>query len=290
MIVDTTRRAVFLSYRRDDTRHIAGRLADRLIDRLGATQVFMDVDTIEPGADFAAAVGQEVASCDVLIVLIGRAWLTITDQQGRRRLDDPNDLLALEIRAALEREINVIPVLVDGAVMPNRYDLPESLQGLALRHAVRLDHETFRSDAAVLLDAVERTPKVAYRQGLLLKEKDVAGARTALRQAIDSRHPEWAPLAAVGLGFLLDEQLDEQRDVAGARAAFQRAIDSAHPECAPEAAVNLGFLLKEKDVAGARAAFQQAIDSGHAKWAPKAAADLSELRAHQGWWRPSKHR
>lgn len=151
-----TTRAVFLSYRREETRHIAGRLADRLIERLGSTQVFMDVDTIEPGAGFAAATVREVASCDVLIALIGPIWSTIADPRGRRRLDDPDDLVVLEILAALERGIRVIPVLVDGAVMPDRYDLPQGLQGLALRNAVQLDHETFRTDVATLLDAVER--------------------------------------------------------------------------------------------------------------------------------------
>jgi ribosomal protein L7/L12 len=149
-------RAVFLSYRREETRHIAGRLADRLTDRLGSTQVFMDVDTIEPGTDFAAAIAREVASCDVLIALIGPIWSTIVNRWGRRRLDDPDDFVVFEIRAALEREIHIIPVLVDGAVMPDRHDLPEGLQCLARRNAVRLDHETFRSDVAVLLNAVDR--------------------------------------------------------------------------------------------------------------------------------------
>jgi len=151
-----TARAVFLSYRREETRHVAGRLADRLTERLGSTQVFIDVDMIEPGSDFAATIVREVASCDVLIALIGPAWSTIADPRGRRRLDDPDDLVVLEIRTALERGIRVIPVLVDGAVMPDRYDLPQGLQGLALRNAVQLDHETFRTDVITLLDAVER--------------------------------------------------------------------------------------------------------------------------------------
>jgi len=151
-----TTRAVFLSYRREETRHIAGRLADRLCEWLGSTQVFMDVDIVEPGADFAATIAREVASCDVLIALIGPTWLTITDRRGRRRLDDPDDFVVLEIRAALERGIRVIPVLVDGAIMPDRYDLPETLQSIARRAAVPLDHETFRSDVAALLDAIDR--------------------------------------------------------------------------------------------------------------------------------------
>src|SRR5262249_20132049 len=142
--------------RREETRHVAGRLADRLTERLGSTRVFMDVDTIEPGVDFAAAIAREVASCDVLIALIGPAWSTVADRRGRRRLDDPDDFVVLEIRTALERGIRVIPVLADGAVMPDRCDLPDGLQGLVRRSAVRLDHETFRSDVATLLDAVER--------------------------------------------------------------------------------------------------------------------------------------
>ncbi len=149
-------RAVFLSYRREETRHLAGRLADRLTEQLGPGQVFMDVDTIEPGADFATTIAREVASCRILIALIGPTWATITGRRRRSRLEDPDDLVVLEIRAALDREIPVIPVLVDGARMPGRGELPQTLQGLARRNAVRLDHDTFRSDVAVVLSAVDR--------------------------------------------------------------------------------------------------------------------------------------
>jgi Tfp pilus assembly protein PilF len=280
-----------------------------LTERLGSTQVFMDVDTVEPGADFAAAIAREVDSCDVLIALIGPTWSTIADRQGRRRLDDPDDFVVLEIQAALEREILVIPVLVDGAVMPDRDDLPEGLQGFARRNAVRLDHETFRSDVATLLDAVERilpvlakkttdptvSPGVtadraidkiqlerafeAHHLGLRLAEQgDVAGARAAYQRAIDSGHPDAAPMAARYLGFLLAEQ----GDVAGARAAYQRAIDSGHPDAAPIATNNLGrFLAEQRDVAGARAAYQRAIDSGHPDAAPWAANNLGVIHAEQ---------
>jgi TolA-binding protein len=207
----------------------------------------------------------------VLIALIGPTWSTITDRRGRRRLDDPDDFVLHEIRAALEREIRVIPVLVDGAVMPDRYDLPEGLQGLARRNAVRLDHETFRSDVTTLLDAVERIlPTLAQKAA----EPTVRTGARAADRAIDKDHPEEAS-EANNLGL----QLAEQGDVAGARAAFQRAIDSGHADQAPMAAWNLGVLLAEQgDVAGARTAFQRAIDSGHAEWAPKAAASLRRLK------------
>lgn len=151
-----TTRAVFLSYRREETRHIAGRLADRLTDLLGSAQVFMDVDTVEPGVDFAAAIARDVASCDVLIALIGPTWSTMVDRRGRRKLNDPDDFVVLEIRAALEHEIHVIPVLVDGAVMPDRSELPKGLKDLTRRNAIRLEHETFRANVVLLLDTLNR--------------------------------------------------------------------------------------------------------------------------------------
>jgi tetratricopeptide (TPR) repeat protein len=281
-----TKRAVFLSYRRAETRHIAGRLADRLGERLGSTRVFMDVDTIEPGADVRAAIARAVASCDVLIALIGPTWSTIADQQGRRRLDDPDDFVVLEIRAALERQIQVIPVLVDGAVMPDRQGLPEGLQSLAGRNAVRLDHVTFRSDVARLLEAVDRIlPSRARKSNVndlgiqLAKKGNIAGARAAFQRAIDSGDPESAPMAAVHLGSLLAEQ----NDVVGAWSAYQVAIDSGHRESTAKAGVNLGVLLAEQnDVAGARAAYQVAIDSGHTESTAKATVNLGVLLVKLG--------
>jgi hypothetical protein len=147
---------IFLSYRREDTRHMAGRLADRLKARFGTVQVFMDVDAIEPGADFIRAIASEVGSCDLLIALIGPQWLAVDERLGRPRLHLHDDFVALEIRTALERGIHVIPVLVDEAKMPTARDLPDALRGLATRNAVRLDHETFGSDVGRLLSAVER--------------------------------------------------------------------------------------------------------------------------------------
>src|SRR5215471_3324784 len=147
---------VFISYRRKETGHLAGRLADRLADRFGEGQVFIDVDMIEPGVDFAEEICQALAACEVLLVIIGPTWLTATDELGRRRLDDPDDIVRLEIEAALARNVRVIPILVEGAVMPGRQDLPESLTGLARRNALFVRHDSFRSDAGRLITAIER--------------------------------------------------------------------------------------------------------------------------------------
>lgn len=80
-------------------------MADHLADRFGKSQVFIDVDTIEPGVDFAEAIFYAVAACKVLLAVIGPGWLTATDERGRRRLDDPDDIVRLEIEAALARDV-----------------------------------------------------------------------------------------------------------------------------------------------------------------------------------------
>jgi hypothetical protein len=147
---------VFISYRRQDTSHLAGRLYDRLADRLGENQVFMDVDSIEPGIEFKEAIEQAVGSSGVLLALIGHAWVTATDEDGHRRLDDPDDIVRLEIETALERGIRVIPVLAEGATMPHRQDLPDSLVKLAGRNAVRLSHESFRHEVVRLVETVAK--------------------------------------------------------------------------------------------------------------------------------------
>jgi hypothetical protein len=146
---------VFISYRRQESSGLAGRLYDRLAARFGDDQVFMDVDTIALGVDFAEVIAQAVSSCEVLLAVIGPRWLAATDADGRRRLDDPDDLVRLEIAAALERDIRVIPILIEGAAMPRRQQLPEVLAGLARRNALILRHESFRDDAERLLAAVE---------------------------------------------------------------------------------------------------------------------------------------
>ena len=117
-------RGIFISYRREDTAPYAGRLYDMLIDRFGDPNVFMDVDSIEPGLDFAEAVRNAVGSCKVLLVLIGGEWLNATNSKGQRRIDDPTDFVYLEIEAALERDIRVIPLLVAGARMMSEEELP----------------------------------------------------------------------------------------------------------------------------------------------------------------------
>lgn len=163
--MSSTAGRIFLSYRRGD-RHFAGRLADSLVGRFGRSRVFMDVDTIEPGVDFVAAIDDAVSSCDVLIAVIGRNWLGLTDSNGRRKLDSPNDFVTLEIRTALDRGIRVIPVLIDDAEMPAEDDLPETLRRLSRRHAVDVEHNTFHADLNRILVSVDRALQAAARDNV----------------------------------------------------------------------------------------------------------------------------
>lgn len=165
---------IFISYRRIDSAGYAGRIFDRLSAHFGAEAVFMDVDTIEAGLDFVEVLQNAVLSCDVLVALIGRQWLNVTDEAGKRRLDNPEDFVHIEIVAALSRDIRVIPVLVDGAGMPRSTELPENLKPLARRNALQVDHQTFNADAYRLIAQLELALKAA-------EESKIAKAR-ALRQ------------------------------------------------------------------------------------------------------------
>jgi hypothetical protein len=114
----------------------------------------MDVAAIEPGRDFRKAIDQSVATCTVVLALIGQEWLDLRDSQGGRRLDDPNDFVRIELASALRRDIPVVPVLVRGAKMPHVEQLPDDLKELAYRNAVELTHARWKSDVQVLLQAL----------------------------------------------------------------------------------------------------------------------------------------
>jgi class 3 adenylate cyclase/tetratricopeptide (TPR) repeat protein len=147
---------VFLSYRRDDVPDAADRLAESLARRFGKSQVFLDIDKIDIGAPFAKIVGDWVASCDVLLALIGRGWVDATNDDGYRRLADPNDYVRLEIEAALSRDIRVVPVLIHGATIPKDTQLPASLVPLLERNAIELNRKYWDQDVEGLADAIER--------------------------------------------------------------------------------------------------------------------------------------
>ena len=145
----------FISYRRDDAAGYAGRLHEALEHRLGPDQIFRDVDTLEPGQDFIDAIQARLGECRVLLAMIGREWLDARDAAGRRRLDQTDDYVRLEIASALSRrDVRVIPVLIEGASLPAPEMLPEDLRSLVRKQAVHLrddawDHDVDRLAAAI---------------------------------------------------------------------------------------------------------------------------------------------
>src|SRR5271165_46551 len=147
---------IFISYRREESRWSARSLRDRLIQRFDRRQIFMDVDSVGLGEDFVKAIEETVGSCDVLIAVIGAHWLTSTDEQGGRRLDNPEDFVRMEIATALRRDIRVIPVLVDGASMPRSTDLPDDLKGLVRRNALQISQTSFSGDCQRLVAAISQ--------------------------------------------------------------------------------------------------------------------------------------
>jgi DNA-binding HxlR family transcriptional regulator len=147
---------IFISYRRAESAGHAGRIADRLIEHFGEDRIFRDVDSIEAGLDFAEAIERAIGSFEVLIAVIGRNWSTATDEAGHNRLENPDDYVRLEIAAALQRNIRVIPVLVQGAAMPSAEELPDDLAPLARRQAFELHDSTWRDELERLITTLDR--------------------------------------------------------------------------------------------------------------------------------------
>lgn len=219
--------SVFVSYRRDDSKHAAGRLGERLGERF---QLFMDIDSIRPGTDFTAVVRDAVDRADVVLAVIGKDWLFASSESGARRLDEPHDWVSLEVGTALKDGTPVIPVLVDGARMPDRGELPASLTDLASRQAISLDHESFAADCTRLIETIEglvgsqESPDVD-----LWADPDYPTARSALLQG------QWAK-AAEGLERVLrrhprhpqvQDQLAEARRRQNLADLDRRARDAA---------------------------------------------------------------
>ncbi|MDJ0768945.1 MAG: TIR domain-containing protein [Ilumatobacter sp.] len=152
--------SLFVSYRRDDSSSASGRLVDHLrghgFGSDGDDQIFMDIDDIPPGADYRQVIDETLARSDVVLVVIGRSWLTVTDSQGRRRLDSVSDTHRLEVAAALRSDAHVVPVLVEDAEPPHADGLPDDIADLAFRNAFSVRNQTFAGDVARLAPSLQQ--------------------------------------------------------------------------------------------------------------------------------------
>jgi formylglycine-generating enzyme required for sulfatase activity len=149
---------IFLNYRRDDSRWPTLSLYNLLAQGFPREQLFMDVEGyIRPGDDFVEVLEEQVSACEVMIVVIGPQWLSLTDDSGSPRIADAKDFVHIEIATALTRKIRVIPALVDGASMPKESALPAPLKALTRRQAIRLSHDRFNADGQGLVKALQES-------------------------------------------------------------------------------------------------------------------------------------
>jgi TIR domain len=147
---------IFISYRRQDSGDVTGRIYDRLVQQFGREAIFKDVDSIPLGVDFRGVLDKAVGQCNLLLAVIGRQWLSSQNESGARRLDDARDFVRIEIEAALQRNIPVIPLLVQGAMTPGENDLPPSLQALVYRNAIPIRPDPdFHPDVDRLIKGIE---------------------------------------------------------------------------------------------------------------------------------------
>lgn len=150
-------RKIFISYRRDDSAASAIGIGQYLEHEFGGKNVFIDVD-MRAGAKFPQVLEARLAECKVMLVLIGPGWLDARDEQGHRRLNNPDDWVRLEIAHALRRNITVIPVRINGAALPARAALPEDIRGVLDHQATSVTHASFRHDMAGLVRDIRSIP------------------------------------------------------------------------------------------------------------------------------------
>jgi hypothetical protein len=264
---------IFICYRREDTSGYAGRLRDALAAQFGAREIFRDIETIEPGADFVAAMSEAISECRVFLVLIGRRWLQ--SGPGGRRLDNGDDHVRREIAAALVQNVRIIPLLVDAAAMPQSSDLPEDLKGLASRNAISLDDEDWGSDVQRLVTAIRRDLEEPGRDRARAAS---SGAPVPVREPANPRIGRVLPnrsavllaaVAIVGIAAIIGSAvLNRPADVTPSEphtsvAAVTRSNDAATtPAVAPPAAPETDVRLPGGGAAELGESVYEILDAG----------------------------
>ena len=277
-------RAIFLSYRRDDSEGEAGRLFDDLVGHFGENSVFMDVAAIEAGRDFRKAIDESVATCGVLLAVVGREWTAAKNEAGQRRLDDPFDFVRLETASALKRDIPVIPVLVHGAKMPRADQLPDDLKEFAYRNGVELTHARWNSDLQLLIKALR--PHVG-------DPESAAGREASTKVSGETKIPPveigtapagrkkslWAILALVAvIGGALAMLVPKTVTSWGAKAAAQR---EAEQRALADRAAAEKALAEQKALADKLAADRAAMEKAAAEKAAVEKAEADRIAAEK---------
>jgi formylglycine-generating enzyme required for sulfatase activity len=179
---------IFISYRREDSDIWVGRLADELRKRFPPEQIFQDIASIDPGADFRTVLNEALSTAAAVLVVVGPRWLSATDKQGRKRLDNPADLVRQEIAESLRRPgVRVFPLLVNGAEMPAEEDVPEPLKALCHRQSFDLTVRHWANDVAQLVQTLKRVPGLSDAD---IREAAEAAVRVRAQQEAQHREAE----------------------------------------------------------------------------------------------------
>jgi hypothetical protein len=264
---------IFISYRREDSDIWAGRLADELRKHFPVEQVFQDIASIDPGADFPTVLEEALATAAVMLVVIGPRWLSATDKNGRKRLESPADFVHQEVAASLRSPaVRVFPLLVNGAPMPAEEELPDPLKPLARRNAIELTVRHWASDVAQLVQTLKRSPGLAES-----KVGEEAAPRSAdhadKRQAAEARSS--APEAARS-----EEATQEFRSRPVAPSTSERPPQQARQWRAPLIALAVllvlggGWIAYQRSQENQRLRTEQTVAEQRAA-AEKTAADLT---------------
>ncbi len=164
---------IFISYRREDSADVTGRIHDSLSQHFGKEKIFADVDSIPLGEDFKKYIDQEVGKCKILLAVIGKDWIKPRNQKdGESRLKNPKDFVRIEIESALNRDIPVIPLLVHGVKMPSEIELPSGLKKLVYRNGIPIRaNPDFHNDINRLIQGLEANLKKLTEKEVELEEK-----------------------------------------------------------------------------------------------------------------------
>lgn len=146
-----SKKKIFISYRVRDTQAATGRLVDALKQHFDDDQIFMDIDKIEPGLDFTEVISNSLDNCDVLLAIIGPDWMALNKDKNTYRINEDNDWVRIEIATALKRNIRVVPVLLEGGVMPEEDLLTDDLKPLLRRQSYEISNKRWKYDSDELI-------------------------------------------------------------------------------------------------------------------------------------------
>jgi hypothetical protein len=196
---------IFISYRRDDTSAYARLIFNKLVATFSQQDVFMDVDSIAPGADFTEVIAQRLTTCSAVVAIIGKNWENSEGRAKTSKLKNPSDFVRIEIESALKQNVSIIPVLVDGAQMPRPEGLPESLKPFCRRNAIEVGHVHFDASSDVLVQALS---EILHRNGAFGEEQRPKPEKSSRFSALAALLPLKAMaiaicLATFGIGSLL---------------------------------------------------------------------------------------